>query len=202
MLFERQSDDKNVNADEDVPILLRRDSEFTVGSDYHDGSPNNMNVWQGSLLLVADCMGTGILALPADIHVLGYGLGLGFLLANLPINLYAGTILSLSASEVEQVQTVENRLWNTYQRGGALVDEGNDDNNYQAINSNTINSTITIETSATAHTQLHHDTATYDFIGMTRALFRKSKAAPRIVLAIYYVNIFLVLGNYILVMSK
>lgn len=50
------------------------------------------------------------------------------------------------------------------------------------------------------HTQLHHDTATFDFIGMTQALFH-DKRATKIVMALYYTNIFLVLGDYILVMS-
>jgi hypothetical protein len=74
---------------------------------------------------------------------------------------------------------------------------------YKAINQDTMKSNETgrsIETTGTTHTQLHHDTATFDFIGMTRALFR-SKRATQLVMATYYVNIFLVLGNYILVMS-
>lgn len=41
----------------DEPIYLRRDSEFTVGSAYEDGSANNLGVGRGALLLVADCVG-------------------------------------------------------------------------------------------------------------------------------------------------
>jgi hypothetical protein len=44
------------------------------------------------------------------------------------------------------------------------------------------------------------DTATFDFIGMTSALF-SSKMATRWIMVLYYTNIFLVLGNYIVVMS-
>jgi len=47
-------------------------------------------------------MGTGILALPADVQTLGTAVGLGFLILNLPINLYAGTILGWVALFVEE----------------------------------------------------------------------------------------------------
>jgi hypothetical protein len=51
-----------------------------------------------------------------------------------------------------------------------------------------------------AHQTIHHDTATFDFIGMTQALF-SSRRSTRLVMALFYTNIFLVLGDYILVMS-
>jgi amino acid permease len=87
--------------------LLHRDSDFSIGTDY-DGeeSPNNLNMWQGAALLTADCIGTGLLALPADIHTLGYGIGLTFLVANLPINLYAGCIFHNTATAVEGRQKI------------------------------------------------------------------------------------------------
>lgn len=50
------------------------------------------------------------------------------------------------------------------------------------------------------HQAVHHDTATFDFVGMTQALF-SSRKSTRIVMAVFYTNIFLVLGDYILVMS-
>ena len=56
-------------------------------------------------------------------------------------------------------------------------------------------------TTGTAHTRLHHDTATYDFIGMTQCLFEGNRLATRLVQAIYYTTLFLVMGNYILVMA-
>ena len=188
----------------DQPVLLRRDSDFSAASSYDYGSSNDLSVWQGAALLTADCLGTGILALPADIKVLGATLGFGFLIAQLPINLYAGTILSHSASGVEERQQVENRLFAQSQSLPSFTNPNTTD--YRSINQNTADSTfskasmITIDTRATNHTQLHHDTATFDFIGMTQALFRKN-GATRVVMLIYYTNIFLVLGNYILVMS-
>ena len=247
-------------------VLLRHDSEFSVGSNYHQESPNNLNALQGSALLTAECLGTGLLALPHDIHVLGYAIGLGFLIVNLPINLYAGTVLHCAATAVETRNQAENRLFQECQSNPAsfdaedlteeicrvingstinsldseitfpsfspiaLIDRKREMMNpdakrlsteseslqspvasksrggvsYEAINQETQQSRqtgiVSIVTSDTAHTQIHHDTATYDFIGMTRSLFRSTRATW-CVLVVYYVNIFLVLGNYILVMS-
>lgn len=188
-----------IHLDIDEPGILRHDSEFSVGTEYDDGSPNNLSMWQGAALLTADCMGTGILALPADIKVLGWGLGLGFLIANLPINLYAGTILSNTATSVEVRQRIMNSL---YRRVIGHEDDA-EHVDYQAINADTLNSiqtSVTIDTQGTAHTQLHHDTATFDFIGLCQTLF-KNRTGTRWVMTVYYVNLFLVLGNYILVMS-
>jgi len=247
------------NNQTDGPVLLRHDSEFSVGSNYDDGSPNNLNVFQGAALLTADCLGTGILALPGDIQLLGYAVGLGFLIANLPINLYAGTIFHYTATAVETRQKVENRIYHetcesiaamsqddkqqyvnykdinastvnseiTLDQGVGNDNDDDDDANvstsllsklmgknkkkkqtdYRTINADTIQSRDTIQSNVTGisvvttgHQQLHHDTATFDFIGMARALF-KEKRATKFVMMIYYINIFLVLGNYILVMS-
>ena len=69
--------------------------------EYHDQSSNDLTLFTGALLLTADCMGTGILALPSDVQFLGTKFGIAFLLLNLPINLYAGTILSRCALFVE-----------------------------------------------------------------------------------------------------
>ena len=54
-----------------VRMLARHDSLFSVTSQYEDPSDNDLNAWQGAALLTADCMGTGLLALPEDIKVLG-----------------------------------------------------------------------------------------------------------------------------------
>jgi hypothetical protein len=59
-------------------------------------------LWQGIALLTADCMGVGVLGLPNDIKVLGWVVGIAFLVGNLPINYYAGNLLSLLALDVEQ----------------------------------------------------------------------------------------------------
>lgn len=210
-------DDNIISYSEDRPFMVHRDSEFTVGSDYDDAEVhNNLNAWQGAALLAADCLGTGLLALPADIRALGTVPGLGFLVLNLPINFFAGLIFHKTATAVEQRQKMENRVY-TANRLSALLKEADDGDNkdiiiieqtgisadYQAINQDTLNSMQTnfsTETAYTQHTQVHHDTATFDFIGMTVALFQ-DKRATRCTMAVYYVNIFLVLGNYILVMS-
>lgn len=69
-------------------MLRRHDSVFSVDSNYKDPSDNDLSVWQGAALLTADCLGVGLLALPEDIRVLGRWIGIGFLLLNLPVNLY------------------------------------------------------------------------------------------------------------------
>jgi Transmembrane amino acid transporter protein len=66
----------------------------------HDDD-NKLVLWQGVALLTADCMGVGVLALPNDIHALGWAVGVGFLLANLPINYYAGNLLAMLALDIE-----------------------------------------------------------------------------------------------------
>ena len=104
------------NNDESRPVLIHRDSEFTVNSEYSDGvdaeeEHNNLNCWQGALLLTADCLGTGLLALPSDVRVLGTVWGLSFLVANLPINWYAGSLLHQTAQAVEERQQLENRVY-------------------------------------------------------------------------------------------
>lgn len=171
------------------PLLLRHDSEFSVGSAYEDGSPNDLTVTQGATLLTADCLGVGLLALPGNLKVLGWGPGLFFLLLNLPLNLFAGTLLAASAAFVEERQKVEDRLFTAVlqEEEDLLFFSGtNGTTDYQALNSRTATSHVTIETTGTAHTHLHHDTATYDFIGMTQALFR-SPRWTRCVMLMYYV---------------
>ena len=63
--------------------------------EYQDFSTNDLSMFTGAILLTADCMGTGILALPADVQLLGRGWGIAFLLFNLPINLYAGGYIQM-----------------------------------------------------------------------------------------------------------
>lgn len=211
------------------PVIIRHDSEFSVGSEYSVGTAQvpRLNVWQGAVLLTADCLGTGLLALPSDCKVLGWGLGFGFLLANLPINLFAGTIFHRTATAIESRHRAENFLYaRSVDVGSVTLWDENEDTNYVEVNQNTVSSylsvlserdpmdngdyaavnqrtldsIITFKTTGTFHKQLHHDTATKDYVGMTQALFQDRKATLW-VMTIYYVNIFLVLGNYILVMS-
>lgn len=269
---------------------------------YVDPSSNDLTTLSGAMLIVADCMGTGILALPGDMQILGMGFGLFFLFLNLPINLYAGTILSRVASVVEKrlehtlsdsnthghrhshshsnassynnnngdhgnehddVMTEQQRLhqpqqqqqqqqqeydwdYTTYDKQQKLQqttksnnhiisDINNDDENidfdYASNSYNNANINATPEQQEQHH---HHgiDTAhTFDFIGITSALFdhhpnnnnnhnnstsdsnkhihtisnnnnhHNISKTTIIVTITYYTNIFLVLGNYILVMS-
>ena len=244
--------------------MQRHDSMFSVDSkNYQDVSNNDLNVVQAAFLLMADCMGTGLLALPEDIEVLGRWIGLGFLILNLPINLYAGKILSDTAAHVERVQSEENDIYQRRQNGmmqqqmqeiagdgaemesmstgttsqdGVITESPKDsrsqkkkqdktdyvgveqtdltdsegsssnNNNNAGIDSNpSVTRTNTLEDGGHVPTScprrtVHHDTATYDFIGMTQALF-SSHTTTRMVMAIFYTNLFLVLGDYILVMS-
>jgi hypothetical protein len=60
---------------------------------------------------------------------------------------------------------------------------------YRAINQNTLDSQMASGTTSTAHTKIHHDTATLDIIGMTQALFN-DKRASRWVMLIYYLIYF------------
>ena len=92
-----------------VVVLRKHDSVFSVSDDFQYDSTNDLKVLNGAALLCADCLGTGLLALPHDIKVLGTVLGLSFLVLNLPINLYAGTILSDAARYVEMKQARENQ---------------------------------------------------------------------------------------------
>jgi hypothetical protein len=132
-------------------------AEFSVNTEYSVGEADvpRLNVWQGAALLTADCLGTGLLALPADVKVLGWTLGLGFLLANLPINFYAGTIFHKVASAVESKQGAENIIYQQSVSGGAIspfdmrqVDDDSEDEtrNYAQLNQNTASSILSILT--------------------------------------------------------
>eukprot|EP00536_Pseudo-nitzschia_multiseries_P004179 jgi/Psemu1/295492/fgenesh1_pm.68_\ len=171
---------------------------------------NDLNVWNGTALLVADCVGTGILALPHDIQVLGTRFGLMFLISCLPINFFAGLILSYSADHVEhnndncisedriddRQQLITNATMDT-----ALTAAGKN-NNYQTLETASVDgSEDQLERrSSDERTSENRDAATFDFIGMTSAIF-DDPATTRLVMILYYSNIFLVLGNYIIVMS-
>lgn len=247
-------------------------SSSTSSSNYIDPSSNDLTLLTGALLLTADCMGTGILALPGDVQTLGQTFGIIFLIINLPINLYAGTILSRCALFVE-----ENMLRNStiatsddYNDEFDDDDEITDDNDacavemketdkanykknrrgYSSINEFNMSTESTdddyLESKQPHHNHQHSDIATFDFVGLTSMLFdrrilsttsdttiisdefvsdyHKSTDERRatqhqqqhrhhqhtitykhpftkVVLAIYYINLFLVLANYTLVMS-
>lgn len=171
---------------------------------------------QATALLLADCLGTGLLALPNDIRVLGSLVGLGFLILNLPINYFAGYILHETAMAVEQQQNEAetHRALLSFSSINGMLQQYN----YQTIRSHpdtkispisnpsnkfSVGSTsISTQPSPIVNqNNKNNDTATFDFIGMTTALFTDNPSATFTVTCMYYCNIFLVLGNYILVMS-
>mmetsp|Transcript_5372 Transcript_5372/g.8234 ORF Transcript_5372/g.8234 Transcript_5372/m.8234 type:complete len:554 (+) Transcript_5372:89-1750(+) len=236
---------------------------------YQDPSSNDLTLVTGALLLTADCMGTGILALPADVQTLGQTFGLVFLLLNLPVNLYAGTILSKSALFVEDNMlghSITSDDYNKYDDEEEMIDDNNDSlstvemkesdkanikqiknkkRGYSSVNENDNKNDNNDygHLESQTHQQHHHsDTATFDFVGLTSMLFDRpilrtasdaiavdafeldngtsSDERPstqqqqhqhhsitykhsftKVVLAIYYINLFLVLSNYTLVMS-
>ena len=128
-----------------LSFFQRHDSTFSVTDDYEYQSANDLNVWNGAALLCADCLGTGLLALPHDITVvLGSKFGLFFLILQLPINLYAGTILSDAALFVETKQSAaDDDVDVVHERGRLLSSETGRDRirnesdsttkNYQAV---------------------------------------------------------------------
>ena len=266
-------------------------SSTSSSSSYKDPSTNDLTINSGAALIIADCMGTGILALPYNINVtLGIYFGLFFLVLNVGINLYAGSILCNVAGLVEKRldglyssivddqfdEEEEEEDEGGYGEGGGMShlnivshddnqhqsrnafvigtasatgtgngngvmknidwdydEENDDDDNDKGQNCNNNNNTKHNQENNGQHTsnqQHQHDSDsdsdahTFDFIGLTAALFdytdihkninnnnkntisttkskKKKSKAIIIVIITYYTNIFLVLGNYILVMS-
>jgi hypothetical protein len=141
-------------------------------------------------------MGTGILALPADVQSLGRGVGLAFLIFNLPVNLYAGTILSWSALFVEEKilndsksgghegeLELTNERAKKNKRGYSSVHENDYDTPEEidvpkSINKDSENEDCTEQewnedesiSEIKSQHQRHTDTATFDFVGMTSIL--------------------------------
>lgn len=196
-----------------MEIVLEDEAESScdIHHTYIDQSSNDLTVLSGAALLAADCMGTGILALPYSMKVLGMPFGLFFLMLNIPINFYAGSILNATAN------CVESKLTNTssYQ---TIHDEisihSKSPENVAVSNSNGESELdLTIPRCHQTHANSGNDIQerngvenahTFDFIGLTYAIFdypSRSSYATFIVLSIYYLNLVLVLGNYILVMS-
>jgi amino acid permease len=207
------------------------DGRALVSSAYVDPSDNDLTTFQGAALIVADCMGTGILALPNNMKVLGF-FGLFFLVINLPINYYAGDILHKVAKYVESRihvtpgKNARERSGDEYNsvslQGPASSNEGSDEWSYDDDSGS---ARIEMKQGTETHEDEHEDEDhhyygidtphTSDFIGVTYALFdhfvidrrtdengNTSISTPTmLVTAVYYINIFLVLGNYILVMS-
>ncbi|EOD36523.1 hypothetical protein EMIHUDRAFT_226292 [Emiliania huxleyi CCMP1516] len=118
-----------------------------------DDSHGRLGVVSTALLLVADCVGTGVLGLPAEVDLLG-PLGLLFLALQIPVNAYVGGLLNAAATRVDDGTRP--------QQGGA----------------------------------------TANILQLTRALFGAGSGAARATAAAWYLNLFLVLGNYLVVMGS
>ena len=196
---------------------------------YTDVSTNDLTTLTGALLLTADCMGTGILALPHDMKILGPLFGLSFLILNLPINWYAGKLLGDAATFVE-MRAARMGLYDSiveqddvfayrdsfdasfdgdFEGDEGLFEIGSDDTNDNSMeppnsSESKEHNTQTQEREQSSQQQRQFEDSnahTYDFIGMTTALFGSFTKPTRMVTFIYYANLILVLGNYVLVMS-
>ena len=143
--------------------------------------------------------------------VLGTGMGFLFLVANLPINWCAGFILSLAADRIEQRDDVVDcaNLLNTE---GTMTNENVTTRLVTESKKNSYDALI-VPSCANDDSQTENKlkinfynrsndfgAETFDFVGMTSATFNNQKTT-RLVMLLYYLNIFLVLGNYIVVMS-
>jgi hypothetical protein len=190
--------------------------DSSTASSYQYESANDLTMLQGAALLTADCLGTGLLALPQDVQVLGKVIGLGFLILNLPINLYAGTILSWAADHVDDKETqldsvdidTESTVVTTVDRDGLVrvVEERTTYDSIPSFDTTNESSSRTDESAKTPPSDstseqgehadhAHHDSATLDYIVLTHKLFPHASHAGQIVMMFYYTNIFLVLGE-------
>ncbi|KAL3937823.1 MAG: hypothetical protein SGBAC_007151 [Bacillariaceae sp.] len=179
-------------------------------------------------------MGTGLLALPHDVKILGKWFGVGFILFNLLINQYAGTILSQAATRVEESHSSLHPSKLTRRRKDSdddietnertpLIPADNTDNSTSSARPKVVsrsNSVTTTGVSSGTETDYvwfdagdtvslrvdKEENKTTDFIGMAASIFynpdqENESPVVRIVMLFYYTNVYLVLGNYILVMS-
>lgn len=200
----------------------------------HDATSSLLGVYSAAALLTADILGTGLLALPQDVQVLGTLPGLLFLVACLPLNWWAGQLLSHSASFVEQRIDDDDKgihgdgLMRLPQKLSQTDDDDDGDepimdpadttcgtNNGSHYDPTSTNAGPQNKTSAkssldpayesihnpettTINNNDHPEFSTHDFISIAHVLCPKLYGT---VMAIFYTNIFLVLGDYILVMS-
>ena len=215
--------------------------------------PSDLSVIQAATLLTADCLGVGILALPKDVQELGWLIGLGFLILNLPVNYYSGKILAVTATHVEDGTTTtchgydgivleaataptilshdkdfemapnnegvdattqhdsEDPMYDDQKDGVIRVRNSKHTETNTRVKDNGTSKQVPVLIDHTMEHQHEHQEAadvmtsfkvvsTQDFIGLTSAV----TASPQwsgFVTTLYFCNIFLVLGDYILVMS-
>lgn len=227
-------------------------------------SDDRLNLWQGVALLTADRLGVGVLALPNDVRVIGYGLGLAFLIANFPINYYAGDILATLALDVEGSYEADNKsndddpiddlelvedddpnspdieltaVRKTHELGATKVHRrkhaGSSNSKLPEINGETTSDkTVTATSAHNRHMEdtfqdegsieeimedrdvIEHGVATIehnlsahkegpaqDLTGVSNIVF-ESPAITKVVVCVFYLNLFLVLGDFLLVMAR
>ena len=197
-----------------------------------DGDSTKLNLWQGVALLTADCLGVGVLALPYDAYKLGWTFGLSFLIINFPINYVAGNYLSVIALDLEsdssddegnetsldedhndaEVEMQENQVHRRksrkkYSEVPSLSPTSAEESmvHEDAFHDEDIGDEDHLEQPENDEhgTSSHHSklSSTYDLISISDKVFPGPQAAGLVAL-LYYTNIFLVLGDYLLVMSR
>jgi len=146
-------------------------------------------------------MGTGLLTLPHDGRALGIASTLAFLWLNVAINVYAGRILHETANALEQG-------WTETEHNDAIPDEEDSDAaNASQLCSKTSRlprheSSLSTQDGIMTSENIGDALSTTDFVTLSQTLFPHSRLAVGSVRTVYYLNVFLVLGNYILVQSR
>ena len=153
--------------------------------------------------------------------ILGPTFGLSFLILNLPINWFAGRLLGNAASVVEMRAARVGLYDSIVEQDDVFAYRDSFDADYAEGEDETFGRDdydmedtyleppapsnlrhVPQEESSQQHTQFEDSNAhTFDFVGITTALYGSFTKPTQTVTAIYYTNIILVLGNYILVMS-
>ena len=100
-VFRNASSPSNEESDDPASNMAVIDENSDSSNNGNADVQQKLVMWQGIALLTADCMGVGILGLPNDMKLLGWGVGLSFLVINCPINYYAGNLLSVLAMDIE-----------------------------------------------------------------------------------------------------
>ena len=168
-----------------------------------------LEVWLGSALLSAECVGVGILALPHDVkNVIGLRYGLFFLILNFPINYVAGNFLSILALDIENKEESHEQEEDEGKVEMMDVVASDDDesdfveDSFEDENKDTEDETEVLQNLSLSENETHRDiSTTSDLISISEEVFQ-SNFVTNCVLTIYYLNLFLVLGDYILVMSR
>ncbi|KAL3940804.1 MAG: hypothetical protein SGBAC_004720 [Bacillariaceae sp.] len=199
--------------------------KYNSNQEQHDNS-TKLNLWQGVALLTADCLGVGVLALPYDAYKLGWSFGLSFLIINFPINYVAGNYLSVIALDIETDKDAQENgeittaLGETADNAEVEMQENNPHRRKSKRTYAEVPKSPSAEESMVdedifndedigeENFEERHDEAiqsptssTYDLISITDQVFHGPQGA-RLVALLYYTNIFLVLGDYLLVMSR